>query len=200
MLFINISSDKIYLDDGQRQEALARNGIENVLGPTLVKWYQEAAFDEILLLNGPGGFTNLRVGTLMLNLLNTVNEYNIQIFSVDKLTMYGKLVAQGILPHQGIIYLGQKHNVWLGEFANGPITPQDCQMISLGELPGGAFLDELYDPYRPQGNEQMIQLTNKNGDLCLTYQGQTHTVDRRSRDLQSQTQVQADYMIAPTMN
>jgi len=51
MLFINISSDKVALDDGNRQEILERNGIEDVLGPTLLDWQQKKPFQEIFLIN-----------------------------------------------------------------------------------------------------------------------------------------------------
>jgi tRNA A37 threonylcarbamoyladenosine modification protein TsaB len=70
MLFINISSDKIHLADGHKEKILDRNGIENILGPILIDRQKTAPFTEIFLINGPGGFTNLRVGTLMLNTLN----------------------------------------------------------------------------------------------------------------------------------
>lgn len=70
MLFINISSDKVHIADAKQEQFLDRNSIESTLGKTLVERHKQSPFDVILLLNGPGGFTNLRVGTLTLNLLN----------------------------------------------------------------------------------------------------------------------------------
>jgi hypothetical protein len=51
MLLINISSDKVALDDGNRQELLDRNSIEDVFGPTLLDWQQKSPFQEIFLIN-----------------------------------------------------------------------------------------------------------------------------------------------------
>lgn len=70
MLFINISSDKVQIADAKQEKFLDRNSIESTLGKTLVDRYRQSPFQDILLINGPGGFTNLRVGTLTLNLLN----------------------------------------------------------------------------------------------------------------------------------
>ncbi|MFA7717569.1 MAG: hypothetical protein WC875_02545, partial [Candidatus Absconditabacterales bacterium] len=106
---MNISSDKIYLADGTHEKVLDRNGIEDVLGPVLIDRQKTSPFTEIFLINGPGGFTNLRVGTLMLNTLNMFQENKIQIFETNKLTLFAYLVKAGLLPDKGIIYLGQKH-------------------------------------------------------------------------------------------
>ncbi len=61
MLFCNISSDKVHIADAQGEIFLERNGIEKVLGPALVDRAKKSPFDQVFLLNGPGGFTNLRV-------------------------------------------------------------------------------------------------------------------------------------------
>ncbi|HBB04933.1 TPA: hypothetical protein DCZ39_08935 [Patescibacteria group bacterium] len=48
--------------------------------------------ETIVLLNGPGGFTNLRVGTLTLNMLNTLLEHDtgtfIPLASLTKIDLY----------------------------------------------------------------------------------------------------------------
>jgi hypothetical protein len=54
MLLINISSDKVYLSDGQREKLLDRNGIEDTLGPVLIDWQRTSPFQQIFLINGPG--------------------------------------------------------------------------------------------------------------------------------------------------
>ena len=83
----------------------------------------------------------------MLNMLNAVSEPKIQISSIDKLTLFAHLVAKKILPSTGAIYLGQIHNIWLADFTGKlPSTKE----IKIDELPTDVFLDEVYDPYRPQ--------------------------------------------------
>ena len=197
MLFINISSDKVALDDGNRQEILERNGIEDVLGPTLLDWQQKKPFQEIFLINWPGGFTNLRVWTLMLNMLNAFLEPKIQIFSIDKLTLFAWLVDQKFLPTTGAIYLWQKHNVWLTSFTTSAPTTKE---IKISELPTDAFLDEVYDPYRPTGTTNMLHISNENGKLLVTYQNKKHEILLKDLNIKPSMHVEANYMIEPVLN
>lgn len=197
MLLINISSDKVALDDGNRQELLDRNGIEDMLWPILLDRQQKAPFQEIFLINGPGGFTNLRVGTLMLNMLNAVSEPKIQIYSIDKLTLFAHLVAQKILPSTGAIYLGQKHKIWLANFTTDLPTTKE---IKLSELPTDVFLDEVYDPYRPQGEQNMLHFFNENDKLFVSYQDKKHEIILSSLNIKPSIHVEAKYMIEPVLN
>jgi len=92
MLFLNISSDQVQILDDQNESFLERNGIENTLGPNLLEYTQSHPVETIFLLNGPGGFTNLRVGTLTLNTLNTLLEHDtgtfIPLASITKIDLY----------------------------------------------------------------------------------------------------------------
>ena len=108
MLFINISSDQIHMADWDQELFLERNGIENTFGPALIDWYKKTPFEEVFLLNGPGGFTNLRVGTLTLNLLNKLISDEIAIYSITKIELFTKLHEKWILPSHGMIYIYDK--------------------------------------------------------------------------------------------
>lgn len=197
MLLINISSDKVALDDGNRQERLDRNGIEDVLGPTLLDWHKSSPFQDVFLINGPGGFTNLRVWTLMLNMLNAVAEPKIQIFSVDKLTLFAHLVEQKVLPAIWAIYLWQKHNIWLTDFTTNPPTTKE---IKISELPADVFLDEVCDQYRPNWTENMIHFSNQKDKLFVTYQDKKHEIIIQDLNIKPTVHVEADYMIEPVLN
>jgi len=120
MLFVNISSDQVHILDDQDEHFLERNGIENTLWPIVLEYTQNHPVETLLLLNGPGGFTNLRVGTLTINMLNTLLEHDtwtfIPIASITKIDFYSYAYNQGRLPRYGILYIGQKHNVWRYDF------------------------------------------------------------------------------------
>lgn len=119
MLFCNISSDKVHILDNRGEVFLDRNGIEKELWPTLVDWSKKSPFDKVLLLNGPGGFTNLRVWTLTWNLiahLLHLKKQTVQFFSCTKIDLYSYFVKKWILPKIGYIYLWQKNSVWKYDF------------------------------------------------------------------------------------
>jgi len=200
MLFINISSDQIHLLDDQNEQFLERNGIENTLWPNLLEYTQSHPVETIFLLNGPGGFTNLRVGTLTLNTLNTLLEHDtgtfIPIASVTKMDLYSYAHQQWRLPRYGIIYIGQKHNVWLCDFQE-----KTHKQITLDEVQYSdeTFLDVVYDTYRPT-SDAMISFSMNNNTLYLHYKEKSHEIKLWNLHLPLTMTVQPEYMIQPTMN
>jgi len=67
----------------------------------LVDRAKKSPFDQVFLLNGPGGFTNLRVGALTRNLvahLLDLRQQNIEFFSCTKIDLYRYFVKKGVLP------------------------------------------------------------------------------------------------------
>lgn len=77
---VNISSDQIAIWHLGEMRKLERNGVDREIGKVLVELDREWAFDQCLVINGPGGFTNLRVGSLALNLLKTLKGDQISFF------------------------------------------------------------------------------------------------------------------------
>lgn len=200
MLFINISSDQIHLLDDQEESFLERNGIENMLWPTLLEYTQTHPVETIFLLNGPGGFTNLRVGTLILNMMNALLEQDtgtfIPIASITKMDLYGYAYMQWWLPRYGIIYIGQKHNVWLCDFQE-----HTHKQISLEEIEysDDTFLDRVHDPYWPT-TEYMIHFSMHNNTLYLHYKNTSHDIKLWNLRIPLTMTVEPQYLIEPTMN
>lgn len=116
MLFLNISSDCVFLQIADEQIKLSRNSLETYIWPKLVELYQKYRFTKVFLLNWPGGFTNLRVGTLAINLLNTLEKNKIEIYSISKIDLFQYLYDEWFLESKWVIYIGQKKNVWLYDF------------------------------------------------------------------------------------
>lgn len=119
MLFLNISTDLVIIEINKETIKLDRQEIENIMWPTLVRLYKKHNFKNVLLLNWPWGFTNLRVWTLAINLLNTLENWNVDIFSISKIDFFNYFVKKWLLPNKWIIYIWQKKNVWLYDFKKG---------------------------------------------------------------------------------
>jgi len=201
MLFMNISSDHVHLLDDQEERFLERNQIENTLWPTLLQYTQSHPIETILLLNGPGGFTNLRVGTLTLNMLNTLMEHDtgtfIPLASITKIELYTYAYKQWRLPRYGILYIGQKRNIRRYDFQE-----QAHQQITLEEntqYSDDSFNDWVHDPYRP-GTDDMISFSMSNNTLYLHYKGNEHAIDIHDLQMAFTMTVKPKYMIEPTMN
>lgn len=86
---IQISADKIAIFGAGEVQFLDRNGVDLEIGKALIAADRESPMEEVLVINGPGGFTNLRVGTLALNLLKTLKgRQTFSFFDLSKIELY----------------------------------------------------------------------------------------------------------------
>ena len=116
-IFMNISIDSVLIDTWDKYRInIPRNNVEKLLWEELVKLHREIWFENVIVLNWPGGFTNLRVGTLCLNVLNTLLKNQLSFYDISKIDLYKKAYEKWILPKYWVIYIGQKRNIWLRDF------------------------------------------------------------------------------------
>ena len=116
-IFMNISIDSVLIDTWDKYRInIPRDNVEKLLWEELVRLHREIWFENVVVLNWPGGFTNLRVGTLCLNVLNTLLENQLSFYDISKIDLYKKAYEKWILPKYWVIYIGQKRNIWLRDF------------------------------------------------------------------------------------
>lgn len=196
MLFINISSDKVQIADAKQEIFLERNSIETTLGKTLVDRYKTSPFTQILLLNWPGGFTNLRVGTLTLNLLHKLIEHTfhtqIKIYSLTKFDLYTYLFQKWFLPENGLIYIGQRENIRLYNTPNKTYEQIKIDTINNEE---NLFFDYVKDDYRGENTPNMLSFQMNEQWLQILRKDQKYTLNISDLWLQAQSQVKPEYMI-----
>ena len=90
--------------------------MERLLWWELIKLYRERWFNNVIVLNWPGGFTNLRVGTLCLNILNTLLENQLNFYDISKIDLYKTAYEKWFLPKYWVLYIWQKRNIRLRDF------------------------------------------------------------------------------------
>ena len=116
-IFMNISIDSVLIDTWDKYRInIPRDNVEKLLWEELVKLHREIWFENVIVLNWPGGFTNLRVWTLCLNILNTLLENQLSFYDISKIDLYKKTYEKWILPKYWVIYIWQKRNIWLRDF------------------------------------------------------------------------------------
>lgn len=116
-IFMNISIDSVTTYTWDKYGIIIpRDHVERLLWGELVNLYRERWFENVVVLNWPGGFTNLRVGTLCLNLLNTLLENKLSFYDISKIGLYKKAHEKWFLPKYWVIYIGQKRNIRLRNF------------------------------------------------------------------------------------
>lgn len=194
MLFLNISSDQVNIEIQDEKLKLDRDKIENKIWPTLVKLYRTYSFDKIFLLNGPGWFTNLRVWTLAINLLNTLEGWNIDIYSISKIDFFKYFINQNILPNRWIIYIWQRKNVRLYDFEKQKYETIKVDNINKKE---DIFFDLVYE--KNYFDTETIDIFSKNNNIILKYKWKEFEISLENLDIKAQKMVEANYFIQPIM-
>ena len=155
-IFINISSDSVLTDTWDNYRiVIPRDHVERLLWWELIKLYREKWFDNVIVLNWPGWFTNLRVGTLCLNILNTLLENKLSFYDISKIDLYKKAYELWYLPRYWIIYIWQKRNIRLRDFEKKEKIWQYSfnELESLEEMKESekVFIDDVEDKeYYPE--------------------------------------------------
>jgi len=114
MLFANISSDRIFFVQGEQKWELPFGDLEKYL-PEFLHTMQGKLLPEdgnvkIVVLNGPGSFTNLRIATLACNTFSMLHDFSRDFFPVNKLEWYTQLYKHGVVKRYCVMYIGQRKN------------------------------------------------------------------------------------------
>ena len=155
-IFINISSDSVLTYTWNKYGIIIpRDHVERLLWKELVNLYRERWFDNVVVLNWPGGFTNLRVGTLCLNVLNTLLENQLSFYDISKIDLFRKAYERWFLPKYWVIYIWQKRNIRLRDFEKNEKIWQYSfnELKDLEEMKniGNVFIEDVEDKeYYPE--------------------------------------------------
>ena len=162
-IFMNISSDSVLIDTWDKYRiSIPRDHVERLLWGELVNLHREKWFDNVVVLNWPGGFTNLRVGTLCLNILNTLLENQLDFFDISKIDLYKKAYEKWYLPKYWVIYIWQKRNIRLRDFEKDEKIWQYSfnELKDLEEIKNieNVFIEDIEDEnYYPEWTNEYIK-------------------------------------------
>jgi hypothetical protein len=195
MLFLNVSSDQIVIEINGEKILLERNDIEDTIWPKLVDLFEKYKFSKIFLLNWPGWFTNLRVWTLAINLLNSLENGAFDVYSITKIDFFKYFVDGWILPTKWIIYIWQKKNVWLYDFNKWWYDTIKKEEINTDD--NKLFFDLVYeDGYFER---DMIDINIENEKIILSYNWKDYETTIEELGLSAEKIVDAKYFIKPIM-
>lgn len=194
MLFLNISTDNIVIEINNEKISLSRNNIEETIWPKLVQLYREYKFTDIFVLNWPGWFTNLRVWTLAINLLNSLENWAFNSYSISKIDFFNYFVKKWILPNKWIIYIWQKKNVRLYDFDKWDYTTIKKDEIDYSD---NLFFDLVYEEWYFE--KWIIDINAKWEKIIMTYNGNKYETSISELELTPEKLVDAKYFIKPIM-
>lgn len=194
MLFLNVSTDNMTIEIENEKILLARNNIEETIWETLVNLYRKYHFQKVFILNWPWWFTNLRVGTLSLNLLNSLENWAFEIYSISKVDFYKHFVNQGILPNKWIIYIGQRKNVRLYDFDKWNYETIKKDDINYND---NLFFDLVYEEW--YFDKKTVDINIKWETIVMNYNDNLYETNIQELALHAEKIVDAKYFIKPIM-
>lgn len=208
-IFMNISSDSVLTDTWDNYRiVIPRDHVEKMLWWDLIKLYREKWFDSVIVLNWPGGFTNLRVGTLCLNILNTLLENKLSFCSISKINLYKIAYGKWILPRYWVIYIWQKRNIWLRDFESNEKIWQYSfnELENLEEMKNTeeVFIDDVEEwNYYPEWMDKYLKYhTLLNWSEVYFVDNKTVSWNKIAIDelnLESLKSIAPNYMMEPSM-
>ncbi len=201
-LFLNISSDNVIISDWEVEDFLHRNDVEKVLWPKLVQLIRKWNYKNVLVLNWPWGFTNLRVWTLCLTILNTLMENQLNFYDISKINLYKKAYEKWFLPRNWVIYIWQKRNIRLRDFEKNEKVWQysfdELEEISANTV----FFDEVYEyNYYPDyvKNNSKIKIFFDWDNLNIDYFGKTVIFSFNELEINPSNKITPNYMMDPSI-
>lgn len=201
-LFMNISSDQVIISDGENDIFLERNDVEKTLWPKLVQLIREWNYGKIIVLNWPWWFTNLRVGTLCMNIVNSLMNNQIDFYDISKVDLYVKAYERWILPKSGLVYIGQKRNIWLWDFEKNEKFGQFSFDEVKEKIDAKFFVDEVIDKkYYPEWIDEnyKIKVEFNENELIIWYWNNSVSFSIEDLDLIPLKSVAPNYMIEPNV-
>lgn len=199
--FIDISSDKIGIYGLDSPRFLEKKEVDKEIGKIIVDLDREYWIDEIIVLNWPWWFTNLRVGSLALNLLKTLKSDKITFYSISKPELYQIFYKKWWIPRYGILYIWQKSNVWLRDNEEmsliSMIKKADIDNYNNEYWP--LYLDQVYDETYFWELDNQLKYTYWNWRLTLI----THkwlSLEWDEIALHKVDKLEANYMIEPNVS
>ncbi|HMT00850.1 MAG TPA: hypothetical protein PKD96_01070 [Candidatus Absconditabacterales bacterium] len=193
MIFVNLSTNKIVVFAGGEQFFCEHKNVETHFPTLLLQIYQKYGFSRAVVLNGPGGFTHLRVGCLALNSLGFLYPGKIKFFSVSKLDFFRTFFKADFLPSQGLIYLGQKRQWWLYDFTASTYQTVVFDNLDLQDI--DCFIDEIYET----DYQKMLHLGFENDQLVCSFGNQIKKLALDQFSAHFADEIFPDYMIEPTV-
>lgn len=162
-IFMNISIDSVLIDTWDKYRInIPRDNVEKLLWEELVKLHRKTWFENVIVLNWPGGFTNLRVGTLCLNVLNTLLENQLSFYDISKIDLYKKAYEKWFLPKYWVIYIWQKRNIRLRDFEKnekiGQYSFNELKDLDKIEEAENVFVEDVEDKeYYPEWMNEYLK-------------------------------------------
>lgn len=207
-LFINISLENIVLSSDDQYILIPRGDLEMNLPQALYDYFskQDKNISEfsVYVLNGPGSFTNLRIGCLCVNMLKELMEIQgkkIHLYHQDKKNLYRILSQKGFLVSTGIMYIGQRKNFWVGDLQSDTmqlkaVDERNASGFFLGE---NFWIDSQGESLNIPSAHQ-LDFRHQEGGLQVIWNNQVFAAPREQLGFEEVDKLMPNYILEPNIS
>ncbi len=192
--YVMLCYDRVYCQYAGQEYWLLRDTLDSELPKHMLDAVQKQQIVDWIIITGPWWFTNLRVWSLVCNLLRHYMP-SIQFSSISKLDIYTWAVDQWYLPAQGLIYIGQKKTVRYYDFGTKTysLVPKDQQ------LPTDCFVDGIQGYFPVDYSNQQAVFTIDQGMFQIQYQWSYYDCNPLLSQLEPVQTVVPAYYVQPVI-
>ena len=184
-MFINIATENIILYDRENSYIIPFRDVEQELTRICINSYKTYLPDSIYVLNGPWSFTNLRVWSLVINILLLLSQEKCKVYTIDKLSLYKAVMTESFLPRYGYIFMWQRKNIRYYDFEQDNYTVYSKPELSTITQNFQNSQDEIFfiDLFVWQDfaeffvwNSRMIDIVYKDEEIILSFWWKEHKI------------------------
>ncbi len=110
-MLLHLGTEYIVIMVGDQTLTMPFEQVEEHLTQTMIDLYRTHLPKDIYVINGPGSFTNLRVGALVVNMLAMLSHQAFVIWTTNKMDLYRYGYHQWLLPQWMYLWIGQRKNL-----------------------------------------------------------------------------------------
>jgi hypothetical protein len=167
--------------------------LERIFPKTLKQILKKYPTNNFYIINWPGSFTTIRIGTISLNLIKRLEPKKFNLFNITKINFYKFLVKQKLIPKLGIIYIWQRKKAWLYDFEKDKF--QYIFYKDVDQLSEKFFIDKIYSLSHPNKIDFYLQ----NNILHINFKNKVYQLDIKKLPFQEEIYIRPHYMLEPNI-
>ncbi len=133
MLLVHISSDQVLFAWENLHEILPYQDLERTFPKRFLELVKTCNVSKIAVINGPGSFTSLRIGTLCINMYNKLcdidaknedenkKQKRLKLLDIPKIHIINYAQSLWFLPMKSIVFMWMRKKMWANNWTEEPI-------------------------------------------------------------------------------
>ncbi|HMY81079.1 MAG TPA: hypothetical protein PLW93_02740 [Candidatus Absconditabacterales bacterium] len=195
-MLVHLSSNHVVITIDGQTIIVPRGGLEIEFPRILHTLMEKHTIKDIYVINGPGSFTNLRIGCLCLNMLDMIqsrlsdNQKKITLHTIDKIHLFTTLYRRGYIGSHGLLYIGQQKHGWSIHLDTGLVSK--TSLLDIDSYHRIDLIDGIDD-------HRLVSFNLDNHSLVINQGSISHSMSIHEVGFQYVDQLTPHYMIEPNI-